>query len=67
MVVLDDSELNIPAFSEVCNYCAHLINHGADRECKAFKKIPLPIWEGKHKHRKPYKGDNGIRFEPIKE
>jgi len=36
--------------------------------CKAFPKgIPKEILLGKHDHTKPFKGDNGIRFEPIEE
>ena len=35
--------------------------------CKAFVRIPFEILMGKADHRKPYPGDNGIRFEPVKE
>jgi hypothetical protein len=36
-------------------------------KCKAFpKKIPEKILFGEFDHTKPYKGDKGIRFEPIK-
>ena len=37
--------------------------------CEAFgeQKIPEEIYAGGYDHRQPYKGDNGIRFEPIKE
>ena len=70
---LDDSETVIPAFSPVCYYCKHYIRPDrvvevmkeVRRECKAFKHIPLDIWNGRNKHTKPYKGDNGIRFKPI--
>jgi hypothetical protein len=37
-------------------------------KCKAFiKGIPEEIILNEHDHTKPFKGDNGIRFEPIKE
>ena len=36
--------------------------------CVAYPfKIPEEILNGLHNHTKPFKGDNGIRFEPIKE
>jgi hypothetical protein len=35
--------------------------------CVAFPKgIPFEIAYGEHDHTTPYKGDNGIRFEPMK-
>ena len=63
---IDDSEIIYGWFSEVCTKCKHL-QDGYSRKCKAFDEIPIPIWEGKNNHTKPYKGDNGIQFEPIKE
>ena len=37
--------------------------------CKAFPEggsgIPEEIFSGKHDHRKEFKGDNGIRYEPV--
>ena len=34
--------------------------------CKAYKDgIPEKILTGEHDHKNPYKGDNGIQFEPI--
>lgn len=36
---------------------------GAVFSCDAFRKIPDEIWMSEVDHHKPYKGDNGIRFE----
>lgn len=46
-----------------CNHCRH---RAADaRTCAAFPGgIPGEIESNRHDHRKPYPGDNGIRFEP---
>ena len=47
-----------------CLQCKHY--EGAWR-CWAFPDgIPREIESGENDHREPYKGDNGIRFEPIK-
>ena len=47
-----------------CPQCEH---YKSILKCRAFPKgIPEHIATGKHDHRKPYKGDNGIRFEPRK-
>ena len=33
--------------------------------CRAYPTgIPIPIVMGEHEHETPYKGDNGIQFEP---
>ena len=60
--VIEDYEDTAPVFP-MCNKCNHL---GADGTCSAFPNgIPLNILTGQHDHREPYKGDNGIRFEPV--
>ena len=48
----------------ICNKCKHYI--GRDR-CTAFKKIPNVILNAENNHSKPFKGDNGIQFEPIED
>ena len=63
--MLDDEELTIPFYSEVCNFCKHIYKNGADRSCKAFDEIPMDIWIGKNKHTQRVKGDNGITFERV--
>jgi len=49
----------------ICFTCKYLLQ---DMKCKAFPKgIPEKILTGEHDHTKPFKGDNGIRFEPIED
>ncbi len=62
--ILDDSELQYPAFSKVCSFCKYLIG---PRVCQAFPEIPLEIWLGENPHTEPFLGDNGITFDPVKE
>jgi hypothetical protein len=48
-----------------CRHCIHFVEE--DRTCAAFPKgVPEVILYGKRDHTKPYRGDGGIRFEPIK-
>ena len=68
MIEIDRGHETIPPYSVVCNFCCHLRDDGAGRRCAAFPSgIPLPIWLGEHNHQTPYRGDRGIRFEPVVE
>lgn len=53
----------------LCTKCKHLHKEGKKRgTCDAFPKgIPWEIISNEHDHRKPFKGDKGIRFKRIKE
>nr|PZN08600.1 MAG: hypothetical protein DIU64_10235 [Caldicoprobacter oshimai] len=68
--ILDDREVNYPRYGKQCVRCKYWMGIAEDfigSSCKAFKRIPREILEGKHDHRLPFPGDNGIRFEPIDE
>jgi hypothetical protein len=51
----------------MCYYCVHFVDtteFGKVPTCAAFPNgIPVRILDHGFDHRKPYKGDNGIRFE----
>ena len=52
----------------LCTMCKRFRSDGANVWCKAFPKgIPDKILTGEHDHTKPFKGDNGILFEPLEE
>jgi len=54
----------------ISNQCLVCNMYLGIRSCAAYPQqegIPNKIWEGKHDHREPYPGDNGIQFEPIDE
>tara|TARA_Y100000004_G_scaffold139486_1_gene158334 strand:- start:298 stop:498 length:201 start_codon:yes stop_codon:yes gene_type:complete len=51
----------VDVYKPQCNRCVHYLKNG---KCKAFPSmIPIEILTGEHDHRKPFKNDNGIRFE----
>ena len=54
-----------------CLYCKHLDTKNSWTpvlKCGAYKtKVPLEIIRNEIDHTKPYKGDNGIQFEPIED
>ena len=51
-----------------CIFCKRFLNSdGGVPICDAFEGgIPVEILTGGHDHTKPFEGDGGIRFEPIK-
>ena len=55
--------------SPICLECRNFNTLDNDKlSCKAYPNgIPKEIINSEHDHTKPFKGDNGIRFEPIKE
>ena len=54
--------------SNYCPNCSNLIMTEEFLVCSAFTKgIPEEILTGEIDHTKPYKGDNGITFEPIED
>ena len=58
--VWQEGELDISQ----CFHCAHLLGN---KKCAAFDdEIPMEIRTNEHDHRKPFPGDNGIRFEKLK-
>ena len=69
-LAIDDTQLDY-LFSSVCSYCKHFDLDKSDYEsgknvCEAFPDgIPDKIWLGQNNHKKPYKGDHGIQFEPV--
>ena len=62
-------EANGKAIVPQCTKCKHLRRDAKQKgTCDAFPKgIPWEIISNEHDHRKPFKGDKGIRFKRIKE
>jgi len=51
-----------------CIVCEFYFDDLPQNNCEAFPDgIPPKILMGEHDHTKPYKGDNGITFEPIED
>jgi hypothetical protein len=63
--------MTTPLASDQCRACRHLgdaprIFVAGKMTCRAFPDgIRDAILSGQFDHRKPYPGDNGVRFEPI--
>ena len=58
---------HVVVFSSQCRDCKHQ-SAALPRVCNAFPGgIPMEIYLNKVSHKKPYKGDNGIRFEKKEE
>ena len=52
----------------VCWTCKNYAQDSPDPVCRAFPDgIPEQIYLGNVPHKKPYPGDNGIRYEEIKD
>ena len=61
---IDDSELYTRWFSDVCYHSRHFNGDVPIHTCTAFPGgIPRAIWDGEHRHDRPYPGDRGIRFD----
>lgn len=56
-----------PPSSALCRLCRHFRGPSASRlTCDAFPLgIPRAVLDGRADHRRPYPGDDGIRFEPV--
>jgi hypothetical protein len=58
-----------PIIPEQCELCKNNLWFAKGEKvihCKAFPKgVPIDILMDRHDHRKPYSGDNGIRFKSI--
>lgn len=60
----DNNQLQNP-ISPACNTCKHFILFSNPPRCKAFPAgIPDEILSGDDDHREPFRGDNGIQYEP---
>jgi len=62
--LIKKSDSIMPAYPvSMCLVCKYYIKA---QRCEAFpSRIPQAILIGRYDHRKPYKGDRGIRFRPA--
>ena len=52
----------------VINSCMKCKFFTLKKTCLAYpKEIPKKIWEGENDHTEKYRGDKGIRYEPIED
>jgi len=50
----------------ICLLCGHLFQQEGALRCAAFPDgVPLQIAHNRADHRQPFKGDGGLRFEPV--
>lgn len=53
--------------SPICIVCKRYDRDAEEIVCEAYPKgIPAAIRETRVDHRKPYRGDHGLQFEPLK-
>ncbi len=65
-IFIDDRSVINSSASSTCTSCVRL-QDPVTRRCQAFERIPDVIWNGKIKHRVPYRGDGGITYKRITE
>ena len=59
--LLKQQRAKLPRYGQ----CADCLHYNGWFACSAYTAIPGEILTGEHDHRKPFPGDNGIRFEPA--
>ena len=65
-LMIKNGRILIPGIPIRIPFCFMCKNYLDKLQCEAFPGgIPDKIINGEHDHKNPYKGDNGIQFEPI--